>query len=109
MELEFKPFVRKPFTVDAVKITEANIHEVAELVGEVRYLDEAEKKPYIHVNRRLVPYVLRVYPGFWVTKMGDEVRCYANKVFHQQFKESDNAVMEAVEMIVGDVEQVVHG
>lgn len=109
MELQFSPFVRKPFTVDALRITNENIHEIAELVGEVRYLDEAEKKPYIHVNRRLVPYVLRVFPGFWVTKMGDEVRCYANKVFHEQFKESNDEVIEAVATIVFDKEKAAHG
>lgn len=103
MDLEFTTFVRKPFTVQAVRITESNIEEVAEFVGEVRYLDEAQKKPYIHVNRRLVPYVLKVFPGFWMTRLGDEIRCYANKVFHEQFIESDNHVVEAVGMINGDV------
>lgn len=110
MDLEFTPFVRKPFTVEAVRITEANIAEVAELVGEVRYLDEKnQRKPYIHVNRRLVPYVLRVFPGFWVTRMGEEVRCYANKVFHEQFAESDNHIVEAVAMINGNGKRAVHG
>lgn len=110
MELEFSSFVRKPFTVEAVRITEANIAEVAEYVGEVRYLDEKNnKKPYIHVNRRLVPNVLRVFPGFWMTRMGDNVRCYANKVFHDQFILAEDDVVAAVATITGDVEQVVHG
>lgn len=108
MELTFTQFVRKPFTVDAVRITEANIHEVAEFVGEVRYLDQGKKrKPYIHVNRRLVPNVLRVFPGFWMTQMGDNIRCYANKVFLEQFVESNPEIAEAFVTIVGEEESAV--
>lgn len=109
MDLEFSSFVRKPFTVDAVRITEANIAEIAEFVGEVRYLDEDQKKPYIHVNRRLVPNVLKVYPGFWMTRMGDNIRCYANKVFHEQFIEVESNILDAIATINGNVEQVAHG
>lgn len=78
-------YVRKPFLVEAVEVTEANIKELAEFIGTVR------KKPdgtsFIAVDRRLIPNVFRVYPGFWMTRMGDNIRCYSAKIFNDQFIE----------------------
>ncbi len=51
--MEFTTFVRKPFTVDAVEVTEENIAEIAELVGVLRQKEDGA--PYIHVDRRLIP------------------------------------------------------
>jgi len=81
--MEFTSYVRKPFTVEAIEVTVDNIEELAELVGELRKKDDGT--PFIHVNKRLVPNVFRVYPGFFVTRMGDNVRCYSRKVFNEQF------------------------
>lgn len=83
--MELNTYVRKPFTVDAVEITKENIAEVAELVGTLCHKDNGE--PYIQVNRRIVPNIFRVYPGFWMTKMGDNIRCYSKRIFHEQFAE----------------------
>ncbi len=88
--MDFTTFVRKPFKVEAVEVTEENIAEVAKLVGALREKDDGS--PYIHVDRRLVPNVYRVYPGFWMTKMGDNVRCYSQPVFINQFVESSEDI-----------------
>lgn len=83
MEMEFTTFVRKPFVVEATEVTEENIAEIAKLIGVLR---ENEKGvTYIHVDRRLVPNIFRVYPGFWMTRLGDNIRCYSRRVFRQQF------------------------
>lgn len=84
--MEFTDFVRKPFSVEAVEVTEENIAEIAELVGTLRYKDNGV--PYIAVDRRLVPNIYRVYPGFWMTRMGDNIRCYSKKIFKEQFTPS---------------------
>lgn len=84
--METTTFVRKPFTVQAVEVTRENIKEVAELVGFLREKDDGT--PYIQVDRRLVPNIYRVYPGFWMTKMGDNIRCYSKRIFRDQFVES---------------------
>ncbi len=84
--MEFTTFVRKPFTVEAVEVTEENIADIAELVGTLRQKEDGSS--YIHVDRRLIPNIYRVYPGFWMTKMGDNVRCYSNPVFKKQFIEN---------------------
>jgi hypothetical protein len=83
--MEMTMFVRKPFMVEAVEVTPDNIAEIAELVGVLRENDNGT--PYIHVDRRLVPNIYRVYPGFWMTRMGDHIRCYSKKIFRAQFVE----------------------
>ena len=81
--MDFNTYARRPFTVEAIEITEENIEELAPLVGELRVKDKGTK--YIQVDRRRVPNIYRVYPGFWMTRMGDNIRCYAKKVFREQF------------------------
>lgn len=95
--MEFSTFVRKPFTVEAVEVTNENIRELAEFIGEFREKDNG--MPYIQVDRRLVPNIYRVYPGFWVTKMGDNVRCYSKRIFMEQFIETTPAIDEWVKFI----------
>jgi len=84
MELQFSPFVRKPFEIEAVQITEENIEDVAKFVGELKFKDDGA--PFIVVDRRLVPNIWRVFPGYWMTKMGDNIRCYSEKIFTEQFE-----------------------
>ena len=100
--MQFQTFVRKPFVVDAVEITEDNIAEVANLIGVLRKKENGT--PYIAVNRRLVPNLFRVYPGFWMTKMGDNenIRCYSKRVFEQQFVANDPVIENWVTYINGD-------
>lgn len=81
--VDFNSFVRKPFKVEAVEITTDNINEVAKLVGTLREKDDGS--PYIQVDRRLVPNVYKVYPGFWMTRMGNNIRCYSSHIFQAQF------------------------
>jgi len=104
--MEFTTFVRKPFVVEAIEITEENIAEVAELIGTLKQKENGA--PYIAVNRRLVPNLFRVYPGFWMTKMGDgdNIRCYSKRVFQQQFVESDVSIMNWVAYLNKDGETV---
>ena len=87
--MEFTTFVRKPFVVQAVEVTADNIEEVAKYIGDVREREDGTK--YILVDGRLVPNVERVYPGFFMTKMGENVRCYSRKIFREQFVEADLA------------------
>lgn len=87
--MEFGTFVRKPFTVEAVEVTAENIAEVAKYVGDLREEDDGTK--YILVDRRLVPNIARVYAGFYMTKMGKNVRCYSRKIFTDQFEPSNPA------------------
>jgi hypothetical protein len=90
-------FVRKPFTVEAIEITTDNIEEIAKHVGDLRQKDDGT--PFILVDRRLVPNVYKVYPGFWMTKMGENVRCYSRKIFSEQFIKNNNSIQTWVDFL----------
>lgn len=98
--MEFNTFVRKPFTVEAIEVTNDNIRELAELIGQLR--EKENGSLYIQVDRRLVPNIYRVYPGFWVTKMGDNVRCYSKRIFFEQFIENNDDIDQWVAFILND-------
>lgn len=87
-------FVRKPFLVEAVEITAENIAEIAELVGELK--EKPDGTPYIQANRKLVPNSFMVYPGFYMTKMDDNIRCYSRRVFNEQFVQTNPEIEEWV-------------
>lgn len=102
--LKFAEFVRKPFIIEAVEITPANIYEVAKFVGEVR--EDHRGTKYILVDNRLVPNVERVYVGFFLTKMGNNIRCYGRHIFFEQFVEMDDELRELVALIEMDPEEL---
>lgn len=81
--LQFNKFVRTPFAVEAVQITSENMADVAELIGELK---EQDGVPFILINKRIVPLINRAHVGWWVTKFGDNYRCYSDKTFTDQFK-----------------------
>jgi hypothetical protein len=95
--MEFTTFVRKPFVVEAVEVTAENINEVAKYIGDVREKEDGTQ--YILVDRRLVPNVFKVYPGFFMTKMGENIRCYSRKIFKEQFVEEDENIKPWVEFM----------
>ena len=99
--MEFTTYVRVPFRVEAVEITVDNIEEVAKYIGDVREKDDGTK--YILVDRRLVPNVYRVFPGFFMTKMGENVRCYSRKIFLEQFAKVHT---DPVDALVSDEKDV---
>ena len=82
-QLSYTNFTRKSFKVEAVQIDEDNIDEVARSIGEVK---EKDGKPYIVLDRRIIPQVSRAYLGWWLTKLNDNLRCYSDKAFSSQFE-----------------------
>lgn len=98
--MEFTTYVRKPFVVKAIEITEDNIEEVAEYVGDLKRKDDGS--PFILVDRRLVPNVYRVYPGFFMTRLGEKVRCYSRKIFREQFVQEDENIAQWVHYMNGE-------
>lgn len=95
--MDFTNYVRKPFVVEAVEVTEDNIEEIAPHVGRLREKDDGT--PYIQVDRRLIPNVFRVYPGFWMTRMGDNIRCYSKRVFTDQFVAKTDDMSEWIDYL----------
>lgn len=105
--MEFTTFVRKPFVVEAVEVTAENLQEVAKHIGDVR--EKEDGTPYILVDRRLVPNIFKVYPGFFMTKMGDNVRCYSRKIFMEQFVEMNDSIQPWVDFMNGKDEKETSG
>lgn len=99
--MEYKTFVRKPFQVDVVQITEDNIDDCAELIGEVR---EEDGVAYILVDRRLVPNVPRAHIGFYMTRMGRKTRVFSPKLFKEQFMPINESLEEWLDYIETSVE-----
>lgn len=97
--MNFTTFVRKPFVVQAVEITVDNIAEVAKSVGDLREMEDGTL--YILVDNRLVPNVNKVFPGFYMTKIGGKVRCYSKKIFKEQFIEQTDEIKPWVDFMTG--------
>ena len=87
--MEFTQFVRRPFAVEAVEITMLNIEEIAKLIGELRVKDGVI---YIGLNHRTIPNVDRAYVGWWMTRMGNNYRCYSPKTFQHQFIDYQDSI-----------------
>ena len=80
-------YIRKPFIVEAVEVTVENIASLAPRVGTL--VEPPEGSPFIEFDPKLVPHVTRVFPGFFVTKMGKRTHCYSPKAFKAQFADAD--------------------
>ena len=91
MSVEYIEYVRKPFVVTAVEITVDNIEELNKQykIGEIE--NKEDGTPFINVtNNRKIPNVSRVFPGYFLTKMGKNVRCFSRKIFFEQFTNMDS-------------------
>ena len=81
--MEFTPFIRVPFTIQAAQITEDNLEEMAKLLGEIQVEDDVT---FIALSRRRGPNT-RVFKGWWVTRFKGNVHCYPPNTFVEQFVE----------------------
>lgn len=89
--LEIGKFVRRPFEIDAVQVTEENIEQVARWCGgEVR--TNREKKRYIKV-RVVRPYNSRqseAYADDWVLYAGTGYKVYTPRAFETSFEKASS-------------------
>jgi hypothetical protein len=87
--MEFTQYVRRPFAVEAVEITMLNIEEIAKLIGELGVKDGVI---HIALNRRIIPNVDRAFVGWFMTRMGNNYRCYSPKTFSHQFIDYQDSI-----------------
>lgn len=98
--MEFQPYIRKPFEVEAIEITDDNIKDLAKFIGKLHFSDEGV--PFIDVDPKKVPSVTRVWPGYWLTKVGsNNYRCFTKKIFTAQFTQSSDEIADWVRFING--------
>lgn len=96
IELEF---VRKPFIVKVVPITKKNIAEHADKIGELMFENNDTTKPYIQVDRRKIREIPKVFPGYFMTVMGNQIRCYSPRAFKNQFVQVTPEIREWVDWL----------
>lgn len=83
----FATFIRRPFVVEAIEVTEENFDQIAFMTGTKRVKEDGT--PFIEVDRNVIPNVHRVYVGFWVTQMEERLRAYSAKTFEEMFTRQD--------------------
>jgi hypothetical protein len=87
-DIPFESYIRKPFDVAAIQITDDNIEELSKFIGT---LEMQENGRYvINVDRKLIRNLDKVYSGYWLTKMGTTLRCYSQNAFAKHFVAVDD-------------------
>lgn len=80
-------FARKPFYVDAVRVSEANIHEVAQWCDGEVLTDESEGAYIkVRVHRPLTERQTKAFVGDWVLFAGSGYKVYTPKAFDKSFE-----------------------
>lgn len=100
MLLRPKTYVRKPFTVEAERVTDRNMHQIALWCeGEVKGLGEHDGRygPFIEVKvlNPTNPRQAQAFVGDWVLKSEQGFKVYTNRAFEKSF---DSAVAHAQAM-----------
>lgn len=106
--MEFAEFIRQPFKVEAVQITEENMEAICSLIG--TDIVERGGKRHIRIDRKIVPLGTKAEVGSWVTRMGNKLRHYPDRIFKQQFvpmtsewagwfDDDDSSLQETVEIL----------
>lgn len=80
-------FARKPFYVDAVRVSEANIAEVAEWAeGSVEKTEDGQAHVKVKVHRPLTERQTQAFIGDWVLFAGTGFKVYTPKAFDKSFE-----------------------
>lgn len=80
-------FARKPFYVDAVRVSEANIEDVTEWCGgEIKTNDDGDKFIKVKVHRPITERQTEAYIGDWVLWAGNGFKVYTPKAFDKSFE-----------------------
>lgn len=83
--IEATKYVRKPFEVEAIRVTEENIEDVRDWCSGT--LDQ-DNRPFVRVRvaRALNERQTKAYPGDWVLYAGTGFKVYTDKAFHRTFE-----------------------
>lgn len=86
-------YVRKPFYIDAVQVTEENLKEVAQwCMGDIRTeVREKGEVTYIkvRVHRPLNERQTKAYVGDWVLYANKGFKVYTGQAFEKNFEKTD--------------------
>lgn len=85
--LETTQYIRKPFSIDAVQVTDDNIKEVAKWVDSEVRTDSQGQYVKVRVHRPLNDRQTKAYVGDWVLYAGTGYKVYTPKAFAQSFEQ----------------------
>lgn len=93
-------YVRKPFEVDAVEVTEDNMQEVAEWCqGTVHDIPNGRPFIKVRVARALNERQTKAFVGDWVLYAGIGFKVYTKKAFNRSFEpDTRESVVDAGEL-----------
>lgn len=87
--LETTKYVRKPFYIDAVRVTLDNLYEVAAWCdGDIRTDSDHKKYVKVRVHRPLNDRQTKAYVGDWVLYAGTGFKVYTPKAFLNSFEQA---------------------
>jgi hypothetical protein len=93
MSVESITYVRKPFEVEAVEVTEENIEDVAKWCDGKVLAEGDDETPKlfikVRVARALNERQTKAFPGDWVLYAGTGYKVYTPKAFHKTFVAKD--------------------
>ncbi len=96
--METTKYVRKPFFIDAVQVTEDNLEDVAKWAsGDIRTDNENKKYIKVRVYMPKNDRQSKAYIGDWVLYAGTGFKVYTTKAFSASFEvaEDQNATVSA--------------
>lgn len=90
-DLDYSNFVRIPFEIRGVQITEENMDVVHGLVGhEIRTLEDGAR--VIILDRKKIRAIREAVVGSWLCVMNGRYRVYTDRAFRQSFCGSGGAI-----------------
>lgn len=102
--LTTQKYARKPFFVDAVRVTEDNLDQIAQWCGgEIRtkvIKGEANKYVHVPVKRALNVRQTQAFIGDWVLYAGSGFKVFTHKAFETYF---DNVYQETLPLGDGNL------
>lgn len=91
VELDILEYVRRPFEVQVVQVTEENLQAVADWCqGEVRSTAEGNTFIKVKVYRPASSRQTRAFPGDWVLYSGKAYKVYNTEAFNKSFMPKEN-------------------
>lgn len=87
MSVQTNTYVRKPFEVEAVEVTETNMEAITEWCnGQLVSPPNGKAFIKVHVARALNERQTKAYPGDWVLYAGTGFKVYTEKAFRKTFE-----------------------
>lgn len=85
MSIVTEKYTRKPFSIDAIRVTEENLEEVAQWCGGEIHKYNGKRFIKVDVNRPLTEKQTKAFAGDWVLKAGTGFKVYQHKAFQHCF------------------------